>query len=579
MKIDIKNHPSLLTEDTYIFYCSKEDYLNFDNCYNKLPPLQGNERLAYIEYKNKLIDEMREYNQNNHVFMSTPFACDNQWQSNFFIGLENIFRLRELLKRSSPISLFCSDRDWQEVILQEIKKYGGTAYGIKKRSCFSSLLNKLHTIISQLYMCQHIGRYMFRITLALKRRLKNKIKNLEIMFFSTWFPKTLKNYVHDAMDPFFGKIPFLAKKKGFNIGIFCHIEGIQRPYDNAIETENNNDSCIYTYFNFINIFDIFYIIFKVLSERIRFPKDYSYLKKCITKDILKTKWTQSIHALLIKRVTKHLILINPKIRIIHTYEGNCWEKGISMAVYDEGRKHEAKIMGYQHTGFSENFQKLRASEFFFPQKIITTGSLARHILIEKFHHKNESTKSGISLRYPSFDSAHIKHYLPKTFENILVLLQGSPYDKFFLKEVHLFLQGIPTNVNVRPHPDSNVDISKVNKHFLLSTKINLHEELISYDIVLHNGTTAALEASYLGIPTIYLDLGFSFSNNPFFNIENNVLVHQGSEINNFSMITQNIIENSVEFHNHLIAFQKYYNSYFSVPTPNRQNEFLNIITS
>ncbi len=577
MKIKLKSTPKLSRETPYVFYCSKADYIDFPDITKSLPPLRKKERREFIQYQNKMIDTLRDHNQNNLVFMSTPFACENLWQSDFFIGLESLFRLKQLLKKEKYISLTCSDFDWQNVIKRETKKREEYVFIEGHKPFLFLLFNKLQSLIAQAHSCQQTLRHMLQMAAPFNTQLKKKINNFDLVFFTMWFQGTIKSYPHNNIDPFFGKIPVLSKKNGLKTAIFCHIENFQS--SNIKEFKNIFNQDIYSYFNILKIFDILSIWFKVLRGNSFFLGDYNHLKKCIKNDFLKTKWTQSIHALMIKCVVQKIIIKNPEIHIIHTYEGNCWEKGVMMATQNKSKNLSPTIIGYQHTSFSDFFQKLRASPFFFPNKILSTGHLASQILIKKFNYKKKLVVSTVSLRPSPFKESPVKQGLPKNFRNVLILLQGSPYDTLFLNEADRFLQNIPVNVTIRPHPNFYINIAELNKKFSFSTQKSLPDDLQSHDIVLHNGTTAALEAAYLGVPCVYIDLGFSFSSNPLDEVENNLLIHKGSKSGGFLKIVQKLIENSDAFPEHLSQFQEWYVSYFSTSTESKQDEFINIIMS
>ena len=60
------------------------------------------------------------------------------------------------------------------------------------------------------------------------------------------------------------------------------------------------------------------------------PKSLKKMKSLIYQDLKNTIWTQSCEALMVKYCLIKLYQFNYNLKIIHSYEGNSWEKGCNM---------------------------------------------------------------------------------------------------------------------------------------------------------------------------------------------------------------------------------------------------------
>lgn len=552
-------------KETYLFCVSKADYTRTEDI-KFLPPLKSTEKKAFIKYQNQLVSSLRNENIENHVFMSTPFACENIWQSEFFVGLESLFRLKALMKRKIGFSVACEDKNWQQIIACELSNKDIILRGKEESADL-----KGYSVLRYSYQA---FRYMLSLIGLGKKITKPDLRKIDVLFFTTWFQKTLETYPNDKQDPFFGLLLSTAQEMGVKSGTFCHVDSFIPRNINQIEKLKKDN--IYTYAHFLNLWDIMSIMVSLHRQTVNIPPPYTFLKACILNDNSRTKWVQSLHALMIKKVTQKVLKTHPKVKIVHFFEGNCWEKGIKMAFQEMKGAFENQIFGYQHTGFSDMFQKLRASQPYLPEKVLSSGILARDVLIEKFSYPKETITTTCCLRRSLSKMKVLKKEFPNNFKKVLVLLQGSPYDGQFMRKIEDYLRGEDVSVTVRSHPASPLKAKEMPQAFVQS-KGDLEEDLKAHDIVLHNGTTAVFEAAYRGIPTIYLDLDFAFQSAPLIGLKSNIFFQEARKTKTFLKITQKLLEQKDQFSRSLKQVHQSYDLFFSLPTQREKRKFIQYI--
>lgn len=574
MKLLIKKNNSSKTHCFSYYFCTqKEDFHNLTEETLELPVLKKKEAEELRKYQHELVSELRKYNKDNQVFISSPLGCENMWQSDFFIALENLFRLNQLLGEGNDFMITCQDLNWTYLIKFEAEKRGYNTEVIERPVLNERILNRFYKLLNTFKNIYHFFRNIINLSLPMIRGIKTIPDKVDFLFLTTWLQSTLVSYKLDKLDPFFGDFPTLLQEKGNKVAVLCHIDNFTKKNLDEMAGMEQND--IYTYYNFLTFKDILLIFQAILLNKVKFPAKYFYLKKCIKNDISKTKWIQSVHALMIKHGCKKFMKVNPALKIIHTFEGNCWEKGVSLAD-KELPSLNLKIYGYQHTSFSEFHQKLKAPNLYFPKKIISSGNSSRQSLIDNFFHDKNSVISGCYLRATFLSGASIKKKFPHRISNILVLLQGTPYDNLFLKKIEQYIDGFCGVTTVRLHPASQNHNFKLPKNFSIAYG-RLHDNLTNNDIVLHNGTTAAIEAAFCGTPTIYLDLGFAYTNNTLLGIGKNLFAQIASQDKSFKELTDAYSKNTTLFEQHLHAFRQSYQQFFNPPTESAKESLISLL--
>lgn len=286
----------------------------------------------------------------------------------------------------------------------------------------------------------------------------------------------------------------------------------------------------------------------------------------------KNMWTQSCEALLINECILKFISKNKRIKILHTYEGNCWEKGCYMDI-----PKLTNIFGYQHTAFPLNQHKLSSINPLTPKSIITTGNKSKEMLSNYFFHKDEKIFSGYNLRSNKIYSYNPKSYLPIKIKKILILLQGDVFDEIILEELRLIRDINRYKVLVRSHPLSNLNVCKNSLKFFCSKKKNIYDDIKTSDVILFHRTSAALESVFLGVPVLFFNIRNCREDNPLINLKNNIMMNEMNTKQTFEDVFKNLQKNRSRFKYDLKLARKYYKMFFNPRTKIKENQIINFI--
>lgn len=558
---------------SYYFCTQKEDLSKFTDQILELPPLTQEESEKFKKYQHDLIVSLKNYNLTNPVFMCSPLGCENMWQSSFFLALENFFRFKQLLKGGHDTSIICPDSYWYSLIKLEAQKLGYVVDFAQQVTLRKKFCKGLYNLFYAFKKAYQAFRNILNLSLPFMNKAKIAPQGYDVIFFTTWFQRTLQSYKNDKLDPFFGDLPTLIEQRGKKTALFCHIENFVKANTEDISALRQNN--IYTYHQFLTLTDVLSIFLKVLVSQPKIPLEYKFLSKCIKRDVSCTKWIQSLHALMIQCIAKKFIRLNSNIKVFYTFEGNCWEKGISLAAQGLALPL-SMVYGYQHTGFSEFQQKLKAFNPLFPGKIISTGAAASQSLATNFLHKKTSVLTGCHLRGAPFPHTPLKKSFPFEITKILLLLQGTTYDILFLQKAAQYIQGFSGEVMVRLHPAWQKHPLQLPINYLRAEG-TLQDNLRQSDIVIHSGTTAALEAAYCGIPSVYLDLGFSYKNNILIKIDDNLFFQHATPNTPFDKFAERLKQSNMLFDQHLYDFRQSYELFFSPATLSAKEALLSLV--
>ncbi len=356
-----------------------------------------------------------------------------------------------------------------------------------------------------------------------KRKDPNQLpKDIDLIFVSVWFLKTLRQDV--ARDPFFGDLPIQCKQHGLNPMYFAHIDNYSA--DNLSLLDKFKATPVATYAHFLSLYHVLQIIIKALRFSSKLLNNQEVFgvrtKTVIQNDISSSASRHVCYSLLMKKCMLILLKRYPKAKLIHMYEGNPWEYGCIRSA----KVLQRICIGYQHCAILPIYFKMRNSSTGIkpmPNYIITSGENAKKILVDYWGHDSAKTIGSCAFRQADIYKYSAKENLNNSAENILILLQGLPSDVRMIKMIASLLQSkIPRNISVRHHPAARLSFDYATLccdplvTMVDSTQPNLYQDVLNADIVLYNGTTAALEAIALGVPALHINLNESVSVDPIF---------------------------------------------------------------
>ena len=565
ISIEISNFSKLRKKTEFFIFCStKQEYIE---CKRRglqtLPSLKNNNKKKFFNFRDKTIKLLQKTNPENEIFLSSPLGCNNISQSDFLYALENYFKVKILLRQKKEIKILLFNECWYFFLINFLKERNFSVHFNSKDylKLKSSIYLKKLFIFLKFYRC---FRYMIDLVLPFKNHKEN-LGNIDIIFFSVWSKNTIINYKKNNEDPFFSNMPLLANQKK-KVVIFPLINNFDEKDINEIKKIKNIR--IVSFFNILKLSDIFKILFSITMHNTLIPKSLKKMKSLIYQDLKNTIWTQSCEALMVKYCLIKLYQFNYNLKIIHSYEGNSWEKGCNM--YKKN-----KVLGYQHTGITLAMDKLKFSHPFNPDTVITTGPKTKEILINKFQHK-KNVISGCSLRNNDILKLKPKTRIPDKFKKILILMQGDNFDYLMYEKIKNINKNHNFKISIRPHPSNFLKFPS-NKNMIVSKKNNVSQDIFLSDLVLYNRTSAVFNSVALGVPSVFINLFDDERDDPLWEVKNNILSRKLGNESSLNTIISYLNKNRNTFKTDLLKIRKYIKSYYFPASSNTKRKFLSKI--
>jgi len=162
-----------------------------------------------------------------------------------------------------------------------------------------------------------------------------------------------------------------------------------------------------------------------------------------------------------------------------------------------------------------------------PKRLVCTGDRARDIMVKYGGHPADEVVSGYALRHEYLRGMDLRKTLNKPVKNILVVLEGLPSMSNLLRFVYDALNHENRyRTVIRSHPSFNLGTILEGAGLSLEDLVSLtpskhtaiSEDLAKADLVVYKGSTAAIEAGYLGIPLIHVATANLLTDDPLFEI-------------------------------------------------------------
>jgi len=477
----------------------------------------------YIE----LIDDI-SFKNNSRIWWASEIASKNRFTSN----------LQELLFQYSQSVNTINNLDYETLIIlshnkilinalyKYCKKINQELTLLRQDRIFKIVLfdkfKKIYHLVRSSIVI-YVKSILARIYLNNKMRGCRNNREIFSLFKSHIHEGSFDN-LNNYIDKYYGKLPKLLSKKS-NILFLVHIHG---NYINIIKKiKNSSTSNLFPVEYFINLRDI-------ISAIVHFSK--AEIKTCDTKfngldvtDIIDEEFSRSgvsLHQWLIYECTRNLLKYFKFDYAYMTYEGTAWENMFLMAL--NNFSHKTKIIGYQHSCVPQS----AASMFIgkkecnikpLPCKLLTVGLETKEILNYYGNYSGSMVDVGCALRYE-----YLKHSNPKNIRKnkfILVALEGINNVSLMVNYVLKYVNELKDyNFIIRTHPvlpwsvvrkDVKYDINRLSNVSLSSNK-TLNDDLNQADICVYWGSTVALEALNMGIPSIHYDVESVLSYDPVF---------------------------------------------------------------
>jgi hypothetical protein len=292
-----------------------------------------------------------------------------------------------------------------------------------------------------------------------------------------------------------------------------------------------------------------------------------------------------VYGLLFENALRRLCADFRPTHIIHSCENNPWERSCARVAKDMTPKPE--VIGFMHCAVLLSYVKIIITEKEKavrprPLSLVCTGPVARDIMVKHGGHSPQEVVAGCALRHEYLWDLVPRPREKRPIKNIMVALGGLPTMPGFVQFIFKALNEVTAYRTVlRLYPLDTIETIMADAGMPLpavqtlefSTDVTLTQDLENADLVIYNGSTVAIEAGYLGIPLIYVDLQRLLNQDPLFEVEDfKRSVRTPEEL--FAAIQDFDSMGVEEYLKQRDSLQKYIDGYFVKPTEACTSVFL-----
>jgi len=197
-------------------------------------------------------------------------------------------------------------------------------------------------------------------------------------------------------------------------------------------------------------------------------------------------------------------------------------------------------------------------------------------------HTPDELVAGCALRHEYLAKIPPRPGLRRPVRNILVVLEGLPTMSHLVKLVHDDLNDSEIyRTVVRPHPAYGLGLTLSDAGLTIAGFRGLSEsihpsildDLEEADLVIYKGSTAALEAGYMGIPLVHFKQQNLLTDDPLFEVSSLKEVIETSEELLRAIERFSVMDNG-DFHNQHSQLCRYIDEYLSMPTADNTSVFV-----
>jgi hypothetical protein len=531
MEIRVYLNRYMSPKGTYLF-TSKRRHTPKNFLFTLLPRLSAARKNIFLAEYCRILNGYSRENKNNKPYWYTNFSVGNFEKSKFYKGLENCYKLEDLLncKRGSTLSIYCDDPIFYYAInaFFSLKPNVFVSVGLfdkfflciklaalRMRKFWFFLLCSILLFLSlPVFLVKFLCRWRFRgvydvifVTKGLHNERSNSLHG------DTYFGGMMGVCASESIKP----LPFYYSVIKKVPGVFKFSAGLSLIYtiDAIFKTSMQ-------YFDYLKLHQFVSGCLRTLRFTINDPPCYEegsniglvILGEICFFGVLK-------HALLYSALDSALAA-NKNASLVYRYSGSAWENSCVFAA----QKHNRASIGYQNAGMNPaklrmnyHYQKYRAKA----DSILTTGAEAKRILVECFGHNPDKVLAGCAFRQQGVYKYKVKSRSKLKASVILILLQGKAIDRLLVSRVVTSLSHTKEkrSIYIRQHPAATVNLTAQLEEYnlcgyniMVSDIKDVHKDILRSDVIMYYSSTAALEALALGVPAIYIDLGESLSASP-----------------------------------------------------------------
>ena len=505
------------SKETYFAALGPDDVRRWGNSHRWLPALPPDQRSATLDDYLRCVDELDAYNYAKPAYWRTALGIRDVEKSRFFNGLDQLWRLRQLLRKTrdggGDIGLLASDAGFAK-LAGTLASKNGWRVSIRLGPRWRSWWLRLHDRWQGF-------RYALSLAAPLRARRPAIPESADIIVATVSTLDRIQSS-EGPKDFIFGQLPDQLVAKGKNIAMFAQLVGETRQPGGGAPSAGAFP--IRSFGDLTGPFDAIWSFCRALLSPIRAPAITSALElnlqPLIRSDIERARWQDLPANMLLERAMSRLIRRSPKAVLLHSFENNAWES----VCQDLAQRFDMKSVGLQHNALIRSHLKLyRNARRPAPDAIIVSGPVYQRLLRDEFGYDSARVVCGFAVRQFDIYSNPAKTSPPGEPQRILVMLQEALTSPVFLDLVRMAFKGAKgLTVTLRSHPavpiadllqDSRL---RLRPPFRKSTSQSLYDDLGSHDVAVCGGTTAELEAVAFGVPCVFVDTGETVSANPLF---------------------------------------------------------------
>ena len=171
-----------LNLENFYFFCSVKNDFRAKKKIFTLPDFDSAQKKKFEVTKNEILSDLLKSNSKNNVFLSSPLGCNNESQSDFFFGLENLFKLYFFIKNNSDKNIFFTDPCWF-LIAKKYLKNQKISFDYKNKDLIKANLYIFFNKFLKIYNIYNCLRYMNNLCIPTNKVIKKKFTNIEFIFF------------------------------------------------------------------------------------------------------------------------------------------------------------------------------------------------------------------------------------------------------------------------------------------------------------------------------------------------------------------------------------------------------------
>lgn len=555
-----------------------------------LPELSETEKQTLLLCYNNIIANIGVEAGEDSVWWYTWCSSRDRFHSRILADMELITRFNKACEQGLPgnLILLCPDPYLAGALRQTCKRNGIVPHlGMIDRLRWMGRRSrmKLAPVVNGAKVC---GKAFLskRSTRKVKVSLERARQAPHRFVLVTWIKGKNLSESRPPSDTFFGRLPeFLAGHDRSVVVFGDTLDGVppSQPSGSA-----DSLSPVLTTGQFITNWDLVMAFARgfLSSPRIHqtLKAEESYLGPLVRRDIHANR-ASIVYGLVLEKALRRLIKEVRPTQIIHICENNPWERACARAA--AAVNPQTEVTGYMHCAvllshtkivITEQEKKVRPR----PGRIICTGPRARDIMVRFGGHSPDEVVAGCALRHEYLVGIPCRDGLRRPVRNILVVLEGLPTMAQLVRLVHDALhreKGYRTVI--RPHPAYPFQRTLLNAgltesglgNISVSTHSSIMEDFEEADLVVYKGSTAAIEAGYMGIPLVHVKQQNLLTDDPLFEVASLKQVVEKPEglvpaIESFSSMDDD------EFRQQHLRLRRYINEYLTMPSPEHTSVFL-----